>query len=143
MKSKKLNRKVKGFSLIELMVVITILALIGAVVGPQVFNQLSGAKTKTAKMQIEDFGAALDLFYLDAGRYPDTNEGLEALITAPPGLEKWNGPYMKKKVIPKDPWDNDYYYQSPGENGAYDLISYGNDKNPGGEDEDADIVSWE
>jgi len=133
----------KGLTLIELMVVITIIALIGAIVGPQVFKQLGGARSKTAKAQIEDLGASLDLFYLDAGRYPDTNEGLQALVQSPAGMEQWNGPYMKKNKIPKDPWGQDYHYQSPGEKGPYDLYSYGRDNAPGGDGEDADIVSWE
>jgi general secretion pathway protein G len=137
------RNKQTGITLIELMVVITIIALIGAVVGPQVFKQLGGAKTKTAKMQIDDIGAGLDLFYLDAGRYPETDEGLQALVQAPAGMDQWKGPYMKKTVIPKDPWDHDYHYQSPGENGAYDLFSYGKDNAPGGEGENEDIVSWE
>jgi general secretion pathway protein G len=143
MKIMQTVKSMTGITLIELMVVITIIALIGAVVGPQVFKQLAGAKSKTAKMQIEDFGAALDLFYIDAGRYPDTNEGLQALVQAPAGMEQWNGPYIKKNMIPKDPWDNDYHYQSPGENGPYDLYSYGSDNAPGGENDRADIVSWE
>ena len=140
---KNIQLKETGLTLIELMVVITILALVGAVIGPKVFNQLGGAKTKTAKMQIEDFGAALDLFYLDNGRYPSSDEGLDSLIQAPGGMDKWNGPYMKKNLIPKDPWDNEFHYASPGENGAYDLYSYGADNAPGGDKEDADVVSWE
>lgn len=133
----------KGFTLIELLVVLTIIALLGAVVGPQVMKQLSGAKSKTARMQIEDFGAGLDLFNLENGRYPTTQEGLEALIQAPPGLENWNGPYLKKKKIPQDPWNSDYHYQSPGDNGPYDLYSYGADNTPGGDKDNADILSWE
>ena len=132
-----------GFTLVELLVVLTIIALIGAVVGPQVMKQLSVAKSKTARMQIEDLSAGLDLFKLENGRYPNTQEGLEALIKAPRGLENWNGPYLKKKKIPKDPWNNDYHYQSPGDNGPYDLYSYGADNAPGGDKEDADILSWE
>lgn len=132
-----------GFSLIELLVVLTIIGLLGAVVGPEVMKHLGGAKSDTTKLQIEDFGAALDLFYLDAGRYPNTQEGLNALIAAPAGTEKWNGPYLKKKKIPKDPWGNDYRYEMPGQHGAYDLYSYGADNAAGGEKDNADIVSWE
>lgn len=139
----KNRKKIKGITLIELMVVLVIIGLVAAVVGPQVFKQLGGAKTKTTKMQIEELGASLDLFYLDAGRYPDSDEGLQALVEAPAGMDKWNGPYMNKNKVPKDAWDNDYHFQSPGENGAYDLYSYGKDNAPGGEKEDADIVSWE
>ena len=132
-----------GFTLIELLVVLTIIALLGAVVGPQVMKQLSGAKSKTARMQIEDFSAGLDLFSLENGRYPETQEGLKALIEAPPGLENWHGPYLKKKKIPQDPWNHDYHYKSPGDNGPYDLYSYGADNAPGGDNDDADILSWE
>ncbi len=137
------KRYIRGFTIIELMVVITIIALVGAVVGPNIIKQFGGAKSKTAKIQIEDLGAALDLFYLDTGRYPNSQEGLEALVQAPAGMEDWNGPYLKKKKIPKDPWNYEYHYQSPGENGTYDLYSYGADNSPGGKKEDADIVSWE
>lgn len=132
-----------GFTLIELIVVLTIGVLIIGLVGPHVMKQFSGAKVKTAKLQMSDFGAALDLFYLDTGRYPTTQEGLSALIEAPSGLEKWNGPYLKKKKLPEDPWNNEYHYESPGQNGAYDLYSYGADNTSGGEGDNADIVSWE
>jgi general secretion pathway protein G len=135
--------KRNGFTLIELLVVLTIIALLGAVVGPQVMKQLRGAKSKTARMQIEDLGAGLDLFNLENGRYPTTQEGLEALIQAPPGLEHWNGPYLKKSKIPQDPWNNSYHYQSPGDHGPYDLYSYGADNVPGGAKDNADILSWE
>lgn len=135
--------KKNGFTLIELLVVLTIIALLGAVVGPQVMKQLRGAKSKTARMQIEDLGAGLDLFNLENGRYPTTQEGLEALIQAPPGLEHWNGPYLKKNKIPQDPWNNSYHYQSPGDHGPYDLYSYGADNVPGGAKDNADILSWE
>ncbi len=140
MKNKTKN---KGLTLIELMVVITIIALVGAVVGPAVMKQLDKAKTKTTRLQIEDFGAALDMYYMDNGHYPRSEEGLNALVQAPAGQEDWNGPYLKKKKIPKDPWKFEYHYDSPGQNGAYDLYSYGADNAPGGEKEDADIVSWE
>lgn len=132
-----------GFTLVELLVVVAILGLLIGLVGPQVMKAFGGAKTDTAKLQIEDFGAALDLFYLDNGRYPNDQEGLSALIEKPANAEEWNGPYLKKKKIPKDPWGNDYRYDYPGEHGAYDLYSYGPDNAPGGEGENADIVSWE
>lgn len=139
----RISLKQTGVTLIELLVVLTIIALIGAVVGPQVMKHLGGAKSKTAKLQIDDFGASLDLFYLDNGRYPSTQEGLDALVTAPAGAERWNGPYMKKRNIPKDPWHNPYHYESPGQNGDFDLFSYGKDNTPGGEKENADVLSWE
>lgn len=135
--------KQSGVTLIELLVVLTIIALVGAVVGPQVMKHLGGAELKTARFQIDDFGAALDLFYLDNGRYPTTQEGLDALVNAPTAAEKWNGPYMKKKLIPKDPWGNAYHYDSPGQHGSYDLFSYGKDNVSGGAKENADVLSWE
>ena len=135
--------KQTGVTLIELLVVLTIIALVGAVVGPQVMKHLGGAEAKTARFQVDDFGAALDLFYLDNGRYPATQEGLDALVNAPTGAEKWNGPYIKKKLIPKDPWGNEYHYESPGQHGSYDLFSYGKDNVSGGEKENADVLSWE
>ena len=139
----KKNTKHKGFTLIELLVVLSIIGLLGAVVGPQVMKHLGGAKSKSSKLQVEDFGAALDMFYMDNGRYPNSQEGLNALVQAPTGLEGWNGPYMKKKKIPKDPWKRQYHYVSPGQNGPYDLYSYGADNAHGGEKENADILSWE
>lgn len=93
-------------------------------------------------LQIEELGAGLDLFHLEVGRYPTTEEGLEALVAEPVGVNRWNGPYLKKKTTPKDPWGNDYFYSSPGEHGMYDLYSLGQDNMEGGEDETADIVSW-
>ena len=132
-----------GFSLIELLVVLTIIALLGAVIGPQLIGNLSDAKSDTTKIQIEDFGAALDLFYLDNGRYPTTEEGLRALIFAPADLGAWDGPYLKKNTIPQDAWGNDYRYEAPGTNGLYDLYSYGADNAAGGADENRDLVSWE
>lgn len=129
---KRINKS-SGFTLIELLVVLVILGLIAGLVGPQIMKQLSGAKSKTTKLQIEDFGAALDIFYLDNGRYPTTEEGMNALVQKPSGLDNWNGPYLKKKKVPKDPWSNDYQFQSPGQNGEYDLYSYGADNQPGGD----------
>ena len=137
------KKRYGGFTLIELMVVLTIGVLIIGLVGPQVMKQLGGAKSDTARLQIADFGAALDLFYLDAGRYPTSEEGLSALVETPAGVEKWDGPYLKKKKIPDDPWGNAYHYQSPGENGPYDLYSYGADNTSGGDGDNTDIVSWE
>lgn len=135
--------KQTGVTLIELLVVLTIIALVGAVVGPQVMKHLGGAESKTARFQVDDFGAALDLFYLDNGRYPTTQEGLEALVKAPNDEDSWNGPYMKKLKIPEDPWGNAYHYESPGQHGSYDLYSYGKDNATGGEQENADVLSWE
>lgn len=132
----------QGFTLIELLVVLVILGLLAGLVGPRVLSYLGGAKSDTARLQIGEFGAGLDLFYLEIGRYPTTEEGLIALIEKPSDLSNWNGPYLKKKTIPKDPWGNDYLYESPGENGPYDLYSLGMDGVEGGEGDNKDIVSW-
>lgn len=137
------SRHNKGFTLVELLVVIAILGMIAGLVGPQIMKHLGSAKSDTARLQIEDLGGALDLFYLDNDHYPNSNEGLMALIQRPAGMENWNGPYLKKKKIPNDPWGNEYQYQSPGQNGPYDLFSYGADNAPGGDGNDKDILSWE
>jgi len=135
-------RSSRGFSLIELLVVLVIMGMLAGLVGPQVLKYVGGAKGDTARLQIEELGAGLDLYNLEVGRYPTTAEGLEALVRRPDGQERWNGPYLKKKVIPKDPWDRDYHYSSPGDNGLYDLYSLGQDNAAGGEGDNADIVSW-
>lgn len=130
-----------GFTLIELIVVIIIIGLLAALVAPRMFGKVEKSKQKATQAQIELFGAALDSFRLDVGRYPTTSEGLDALRTKPGGLEKWDGPYLKKE-IPLDPWNHKYIYNIPGAHGDYDLISYGADGMPGGEGENQDIVSW-
>jgi len=132
----------RGFTLIELLVVLVILGLLAGLVGPRVLKYLGGAKSDTAQLQIEEFGAGLDLFHLEVGRYPTTEEGLQALSQQPSGVSNWNGPYLKKKDIPADPWGNPYHYRAPGENGDYDLFSFGADNAAGGEGEDRDLVSW-
>ena len=144
MQHKQLTRtnKQRGFTLIELLVVLVILGLLAGLVGPQVLRYTGSAKSDTAKLQIEELGAGLDLYHLEIGRYPTTDEGLKGLVERPTGLNKWNGPYLKKKNIPTDPWGNDYHYKYPGEQGVYDLYSLGNDNMDGGEGNDADIVSW-
>lgn len=131
----------RGFTLVELLVVMVIIGLLAALVGPRLFPKLGKGKQAAAKAQIELLGQALDQFRLDIGRYPTTQEGLNALISNP-GIDRWDGPYLKKDV-PKDPWDRPYHYQSPGEHGEYDLFSYGRDGSPGGEGEDKDVTSWE
>ena len=131
-----------GFTLIELLVVLVILGLLAGLVGPRVLGYLGGAKTDTAVLQIGEFGAGLDLFHLEVGRYPNSDEGLQALVEKPAGVSIWNGPYLKKKTFPKDPWQNEYHYRSPGENGPYDLYSLGSDNAEGGEGDSQDVVSW-
>jgi general secretion pathway protein G len=133
----------RGFTLIELLVVIAILGLVASLVGPSVIRQFGGAKTDTARLQIADLSAALDLYYLDLGRYPTTAEGLAALVAAPEAARGWNGPYLKKTAVPSDPWGNSHLYKAPGDNGPYDLLSYGADSQLGGERDSADITSSE
>jgi general secretion pathway protein G len=136
-------RKLRGFTLVELLVVLAILGLLAGLVGPQVMKFLGSSKTKTASLQISDLGATLDLYRLEVGRYPSTSEGLEALVADPGNTPNWNGPYLKKAQVPKDPWGNEYQYRSPGQNGPYDIWSLGADGRDGGEGEDQDIKSWE
>lgn len=136
------RRRQAGFTLLELLIVVIILGLLAALVGPRLFGTLDKAKKQVAKTQIELLSGALDQFRLDVGRYPTTDEGLEALVKPPEGMERWNGPYLEKGV-PKDPWGHAYVYTSPGEHGKYDLISMGLDGEPGGEGENADITSWQ
>lgn len=128
-----------GFTLIELLVVLVILGLLFGLVGPRVISYLGGAKTDTAKLQIEHLSAALDLFLLDAGRYPTQEEGLQVLVERSADVKNWNGPYLKKNSVPNDPWDNPYRYRIPGQSGPYDLYSLGADNADGGEEENQDV----
>ena len=130
--SVKLHRlNSRGFTLIELMVVMVIIGLLAATVAPKIFGRVDKARQQDAQAQIELLGQALDLYRLEKHKYPTTDEGLEAIT-----------PYLKKS-LPKDPWGNDYNYQSPGKEGrGYDLVSYGADNTEGGEENDMDIVSW-
>jgi general secretion pathway protein G len=137
----RIRKKERGFTLIEILVVIIIIGMLAALVGPRLFGKVSMAKQKTAKAQIELFGTALDAFRLDVGKYPTTEDGLKALREKPSGVEGWQGPYLPKE-IPLDPWNNAYIYKCPGEHGEYDLISLGLDRVDGGEGENQDIVSW-
>lgn len=130
-----------GFTLIELLVVVIILGLLAALVGPRFFARVAQSKQAAARVQIELLGTALDQFKLDVGRYPTTQEGLQALQANPGNVPGWDGPYLKKDV-PRDPWGNPYQYKSPGDHGEYDLWSYGSDSAPGGEGEAADVTSW-
>jgi general secretion pathway protein G len=141
-KRQKWARGEAGFTLIEILVVIAIIALIMSLVGPRVLNYLGESKVKAAKIQIQSFGSALDLFNLDTGRYPTTAEGLTALVQPPGMIPAWNGPYLKGGILPNDPWGKAYVYRSPGEHGPYDIMSYGSDGQEGGTGTGADIASW-
>jgi general secretion pathway protein G len=134
---------IRGMTLIEILVVLTLIGIVMGIVGGNYLGQGEKAKAKAAKIEIEQIGQTLDLFRLEVGRYPTTQEGLQALITAPTGVPNWNGPYWKKNTLPKDPWTNEYKYASPGQHGAYDLWSYGADGKEGGEGMNKDITSWE
>jgi len=130
-----------GFTLVELIVVVIIIGLLAGLVLPQFIRQEEKAKLKAAQAQIELLGTALDTFRLDVGRYPTTEEGLQALRQKPGTVDRWDGPYLKKEV-PLDPWAKPYMYKSPGDHGPYDIVSYGADSAPGGEGDNRDITSW-
>jgi general secretion pathway protein G len=136
------RRSERGYTLVEILVVITIIGLIMALVGPRVLNYLTESKVKTARIQIVSFASALDLFYLDAGRYPTSAEGLAVLVRPTAGITAWNGPYLKGGIVPSDPWGKPYVYRSPGEHGAYEVVSLGSDGQEGGTGTAADITSW-
>ena len=139
---KKIIRNNRAFTLVELIVVVIIIGLLAGLVLPQYIRQEEKAKLKATRAQIELFATALDTFRLDVGRYPTTDEGLQALRTKPGGVERWDGPYLKKD-LPVDPWNKPYFYKSPGDHGPYDIISYGADGVPGGDGDNRDITSWE
>jgi general secretion pathway protein G len=132
----------RGFTLVEILVVLAIIGLVMGLVAPRVLNYLTESKIKAARIQIESLGSALDLFFLDNGRYPTSAEGLPALVQRPGTIATWNGPYLKGGLVPLDPWGNPYVYRSPGEHGAYDIVSFGTDGQQGGTGSAADIVSW-
>jgi general secretion pathway protein G len=133
------RRRDAGFTLIELLVVLVILGLLAALAGPRVLNYLSGARADTAKLQIENLRQALDLYRLHTGNYPTTQQGLEALLVNKDRTPGWNGPYLDSKEVPQDPWGTPYVYRAPGTRAAYDLVSLGSDKAPGGTGDAADI----
>ncbi len=131
-----------GFTLLELLVVLVILGLLAGVIGPQVMKHVGTSKSKTATVQIEELATALEMYRLELGTYPTTAQGLAVLVQRPAGVDQWNGPYLRKPVIPKDPWGRDYRYRHPGEHGTFDIYTLGADNADGGEGESIDVVSW-
>jgi general secretion pathway protein G len=131
----------RGFTLLELLVVMVIIGLLAGYVGPKFFGQIGKSEVKAAKAQVDALQKALDQYRIDMGRYPSTEQGLNVLVTKPSDEPRWAGPYLSK-AVPKDPWQHEFVYRAPGEHGDYDLLSYGRDGRPGGEGEDADLVSW-
>ncbi len=132
----------RGFTLLELLVVLVVLGLLAGIVAPRYFNQLGKSEAKVARAQIEGLVKALDIYRLEVGHYPSSEEGLQALISSPGDNPRWDGPYLQKGV-PMDPWGRQYLYRSPGENGDYDLLSMGKDGQLGGDHENAEITSWQ
>ena len=133
--------RLKGFTLLELLVVMVIIGLLAGYVGPKYFSQIGKSEVKATKAQIDALGKSLDQYRLDVGHYPNSEQGLAALFTKPTNEAKWDGPYLQKN-LPNDPWGNPYVYKQPGEHGEYDLLSYGKDGQVGGSGEAADITSW-
>jgi general secretion pathway protein G len=134
------SARFSGFTLIELIVVIALVAVLAAVVAPNLLGKANEANRKSAGIQLEKIANAVELYRLETGRYP---EELTDLVKKPQGVERWNGPYIRKMSQLKDPWGYELVLQRPGENGPFDILSYGGDGQPGGEDDDADITSWE
>jgi general secretion pathway protein G len=135
-------RRRRGFTLIELLVVVVIIGLLAGLVAPRYFGQVGKSNTGVARAQIEQLGKALDTYRLDVGVYPTSDQGLNALVAKPDGVDRWQGPYLQKQV-PGDPWGRAYKYKSPGDHSDYDLYSYGSDNAPGGIGEAQDVNSWE
>jgi general secretion pathway protein G len=142
-RSLRIRHAEAGFTLVEMLVVITIIGLIMSLVGPRVLTYLSDSKVKTARIQIQGFSAALDLYYLDSGRYPTSSEGLNALAQKPDGAATWNGPYLKGNSVPNDPWGRPYVYKFPGQHGPYDIVSLGPDGREGDPSAATSVTSWQ
>lgn len=131
----------RGFTLLELLVVMVIIGLLAGFVGPRLFAQIGKSEQKVTRAQIDALQKALDQYRIDVGRYPSSEQGLPALVAKPGDEAKWTGPYLAK-AVPKDPWGREYVYRNPGEHGDYDLLSHGKDGRPGGDGDDADVTSW-
>lgn len=132
----------RGFTLLELLVVLAILGLLAAIVGPQVIKYLGSSKTQSAQVQAKNIVASLNLFRLDAGRFPTEQEGLTSLVKAPQSVPNWNGPYLPDEAAITDPWGKPYLMKAPGEHGEVDVFSYGSDGVAGGTGEAKDVGSW-
>lgn len=130
--------RARGFTLLELLVVVVIIGLLAGYVAPRYFSQVGKSEVQVARAQIDAFEKALDLYRIDMRRYPSNDQGLQALVAAPAGDANWKGPYLKK-ALPMDPWGRPYAYKSPGAKGDYEIVSFGRDGKPGGSGEDADI----
>jgi general secretion pathway protein G len=136
------RREDGGFTLLEMLVVLAIMGLLAAIIAPQVLKYLGTSRTQTAKVQIQNVDAALQLFRLDVGRFPTQEEGLNALVTAPPTAPGWNGPYLQKPSALNDPWGNPYLFRNPGRHSEIDVYSLGSDRAEGGTGEAADVGNW-
>jgi general secretion pathway protein G len=134
-------RSARGMTLIEILVVLVLIGIVLGIVGGNFIGKGEKAKADAARIEIGQIGQTLDLYKLEIGRYPTTQEGLQALIAAPAGVTNWNGPYWKKSTVPKDPWGNEYKYASPGQSTPYEIISLGADGKEGGEGPNKDILS--
>ncbi|HHI70482.1 MAG TPA: type II secretion system protein GspG [Rhodobacteraceae bacterium] len=137
--SRNIRRRTAGITILEILVVLSIIAMIAAVAGPRLISYLGRAKSETAALQIKQLGSAVQLFYIDMGRYPTDSEGLAVLMQAPAGETAWKGPYMQTSEALKDPWGRDYQYTAPTEGGEFGIVSFGRDGVQGGSGEDADL----